>query len=139
MQLLFPILCGLLLILIIAMFSKKSKKKKVKEEVIPKDEQPVIIELFPKGTKRSPYLCKVNSEIVLEVKGYLDYKKENEVILNGGYIKWCKSCPIGRYHLEYGVNNIYYTPSVKGSRNLWCNYNDGKLNSTSKLKILVEE
>ena len=134
----FPILCGLLLILVIVMFGKKPKKEKVKPEVIPKEKQPVLIELFPKGTRNDPYLCKANSEVTLEVKGYSDYKKENEVELNGAFISYHKSCPVGRFNKEYGVKNIYYTPSVKGLRDLWIRYNDGKLNSSSGLRILVE-
>ena len=137
-KMLFPIFCGLALILIIIMFGKKPKKEKVKPEVIPKEKQPVIIEMFPKGTKSKPYLCKVNSEVALEVKGYSDYKKENEVELNGGYCKWCKSCPVGRFDKQYGIKNIYYTPSVKGLRDLWCSYSDGKLKTSAKIKILVE-
>ena len=134
----FPILCGLILIVIIIMFSKKPKRKKVKPEVIDKDKQPVIIELFHKGTRKEPYLCKVNNELLLEVKGYLDYKKENEVELNGAFISWHKSCPAGKFDKEYGVKNIYHTPSVKGLRDLWCKYNDGKLMTSSKIRILVE-
>lgn len=134
----FPILCGIILIIIAGIFLSKTKKEKVKEEVIPKDRQPVLIELIPKGTSANPYKCRVNSEVALEVKGYSDYKKENEVELNGGYIIWCKSCPIGRFEKAYGIKNIYHTPSVKGLRDLWCKYSDGKLNTSAGLKILVE-
>ena len=134
----FPIICGIILIIIAGIFLSQTKKEKIKEEVIPKDKQPVLIELFPKGTSANPYLCKVGGEIALEIKGYSDYKKENEAILNSGYCSWHKSCPIGSFAKEYGVKNIYYTPLVKGTRNLWCSYNDGKLNSSASLKILVE-
>jgi len=134
----FPIICGIILIIILGIFLSKTKKEKVKEEVLPKEKQPVIIELIPKGTSANPYKCSINSEVKLEIKGYSDYKKENEVELNGGYCKWCKSCPVGSFEKEYGVKNIYYTPSVKGLRDIWCRYSDGKLNTSSKLMILVE-
>ena len=135
----FPIICGIILILIVVMFGKKPKKEKPKPVVVPRDKQPVLVESFPKGTKASPYLCKVNSEVMLEVKGYLDYKKENEVKLNGAFISWHKSCPVGRFDGEYGVKNIYHTPSIAGLRDLWAKYNDGKLFTSAKIKILVEE
>ena len=135
---LFPIICGIILIIITGIFLSKTKKEKAKEEVN-RNEQPVIIELFPKGTSANPYKCKAVDEILLKVKGYSDYKKENEVELNGGYVSWHKSCPAGRFKLEYGANNIYYTPSVRGTRNLWCKYNDGKLSTSASLKILVED
>lgn len=134
----FPIVCGIILIIVAGIFLSKLKKEKPKEEVLDRDKQPVLIELTPKGTSANPYLCKVDSEILLEVKGYSDYKKENEVELNGGYASWHKSCPCGRFKLEYGVNNIYFTPSVKGTRTLWCKYNDGKLSTSASLKILAE-
>lgn len=134
----FPIICGIILIIVAGIFLSKPKKEKVKEEVIDRDEQPVMIEVFPKGTSANPFKCKVGSEVALELKGYSDYKKENEVILNSGYCSWHKSCPIGSFAKEYGVKNIYYTPLVKGVRDLWCSYNDGKLNTSSNLRILVE-
>ena len=136
----FPIICGLILIIFIGIFLSKANKKKeiVIEPVIPKDKRPVIIELIPKGTSANPYKCSINSEVKLEVKGYSDYKKENEVVLNSGYCSWHKSCPVGSFAKEYGVTNIYYTPLVKGPRDLWCSYNDGKLRTSSSLKLLVE-
>ena len=136
---LFPIISGIILIIILGIFISKTKKKEVKPEVIVnKEERPVIIEMIPKGTSANPFKCKVNSEILLEVKGYSDYKKENEVVLNGGHISWHKSCPVGKFKLEYGVNNIYFTPSVAGTRDLWAKYNDSKLITSTSLKILVE-
>ena len=133
----FPVICGLLLIVIIIILGNKPKKGK--EEILVKvEERPVLIEIFPKGTSNNPYLCKVNSEVALEVKGYSDYKKEKEVILNAGYCSWHKSCPVGSFAKEYGVTNIYYTPLVKGPRDLWCSYNDGKLRTSASLKLLIE-
>jgi len=134
----FPIICGVILIIFVGIFMSKNKEEVEQEEVKPKDEQPVIIELLPKGTSNNPYKCKVNSEVILEVKGYSDYKKENEVELNAGYCEWKKSCPVGSFEKLYGLKNIYYTPSVKGERDLWCKYNDGKLNTSASLRLLVE-
>ena len=133
----FPVMCGIILILFIIIFSTKPKKEKVKPEVIPKERQPVLIELIPKGTKSNPVLCKVNDEVTLEVKGYTDYKKENEVELNGNLIKWWTSCPRGSFKSEYGVCNIYYAPDFKGERDIYVKYNDNKLVSTNKSRVLV--
>ena len=135
----FPVICGVILIIFIGIFLSKTKIKEVKPEVVVnKEDRPVIIELFPKGTSANPFKCKVGSEVVLEVKGYSDYKKENEVVLNSGYCSWHKSCQVGSFAKEYGITNTYYTPSVKGARNLWCDYFDGKLKTRAGLKILVE-
>ena len=135
----FPIICGIILIIAAGIFMNYSKKKEVKPEVVvPKEERPVVIELLPKGTSNNPFICKVNSEVALEVKGYSDYKKENEVVLNGGYCSWHKSCPVGSFAKEYGITNIYYTPSVKGLRDIWCKYNDGKFVTSAKSKLLME-
>ena len=135
---LFPIISGIILIILIGIFLSKTKKEKIKEEVIPREKQPVIIELIPKGTSANPYKCSINSEVKLEVKGYSDYKKENEVILNDGYCSWHKSCQVGRFEKEYGITNIYYTSSARSLRTLWCDYNDGKLKTSARLMILEE-
>ena len=135
----FTIICGIVLIIFLGIFMAKTKKEEVKPEVVkPKEESPVIIELFPKGTSNNPYMCKVSSEIALEVKGYSDYKKENEVVLNDGHCSWHKSCPVGSFAKEYGTKNIYYTPSIKGERAIWVDYNDGKFRSSAKLRLIVE-
>ena len=137
----FPIICGVILIIVVGIFMSKTKEEEeevIEEEVKPNNDKPVIIEMFPKGTRNNPYICKVNSEFKLELRGYSDYKKENEVILNDGYCEWKKSCPVGRFAKEYGVTNTYYTPSVKGERDLWAKYNDGKLITSAQLRILVE-
>jgi len=84
-------------------------------------------------------VCKVNTEVPLEVKGYADYSKKNEVALNGGHISWCKSCPIGKFKNVYGVKNIYYTPAIVGTRDIWVRYRDGKLNTSANLKVMVEK
>jgi len=135
---LFPILCGIILIIFVGIFLSISKKEEVKPEVVIREKQPVIIEMVPKGTSNNPFKCKVNDEVKLEVKGFSDYKKEKEVVLNAGYCSWHKSCSVGSFAKEHGVTNIYYTPLIKGTRDLWCSYNDGKLNTSSKCKILVE-
>ena len=135
----FPIICGIILIIVAGIFMSKTKKEEVKPEVIVnKEDRPVLIELFPKGTRANPFLCKVDSEVALDVRGYSDYKKENRVALNAGYCSWHKSCPVGKFAKEYGVANMYYTPSIKGERDIWVKFNDGKLNTSAKLKILVE-
>ena len=134
----FTIICGIVLIIVAGIFLSKTKKEKVKPEVINKEDRPVVIELFPKGTRANPLVCKVNSEVKLEVRGYSDYKKENEVVLNAGYCAWHKSCGVGSFAKEYGVTNTYYTPSIKGARDIWVRYNDGRLNTSSKCKLLVE-
>ena len=134
----FPIICGLILIFAIIMFGKKPKKEKVKPEVIPKERQPVLIEILPKGTKSSPVLCKVSDEVSFQIKGYTDYKKENEADLNGNLIKWWTGCPCGSFKSEYGVSNIYYAPDWKGERVVYVKYDDSKLNSTVRSRVLVE-
>ena len=135
----FTIICGIVLIIFLGIFMAKTKKEEVKPEVvIPKEKQPVIIEMIPKGTSANPFKCKINSEVALEVKGYSDYKKENEIILNDGYCSWHKSCPVGLFAKPFGVTNTYYTPSVKGLRDIWCKYNDGKLITSASLKLLAE-
>ena len=135
----FTMVCGIVLIIVLGIFMSKSKKEEAKPEVVlPKEERPVLIEMFPKGTSNNPYLCKVGREVLLEVKGYSDYKKEKEVKLNDGNCSWHKSCPVGSFAKEYGVTNIYYTPLVKGPRDLWCSYNDGKLRTSASLKLMVE-
>ena len=136
---LLTIICAIVLIIVAGIFMSKTKKEEVKPEVvIPKEQKPVIVELMPKGTSNNPFVCKVNDEILLEVKGYSDYKKQNEVKLEGSCITWKKSCPVGRFKLEYGVNNIYFTPATAGPRDLWIKYFDGKLNTSASLKIKVE-
>ena len=134
----FTIVCGIVLIIVLGMFMSQSKKEEVKPEIVIPKERPVLIELIPKGTSNNPFVCKVNDEILLEVKGYSDYKKQNEVKLEGSCITWKKSCPVGRFKLEYGVNNIYFTPATAGPRDLWIKYFDGKLNTSASLKIKVE-
>ena len=135
---LLTIICAIVLIIVAGIFMSKTKKEEVKPEIVIPKERPVLIEMFPKGTSNNPYLCKVNSEVLLEIKGYSDYKKEKEVVLNAGYCSWHKSCPVGSFAKEYGVTNIYYTPLVKGPRDLWCSYNDGKLRTSASLKLMVE-
>ena len=136
---LFTIICTIILIIVAGIFMNITKKEEVKPEVIVnKEDRPVLIEVFPKGTSNNPYITKVNREVLLECKGYSDYKKEKEVKLNDGNCEWKKSCPVGKFAKEYGVTNIYYTPSVKGARDLWCSYNDGKLKTSASLKLLVE-
>ena len=134
----FTIVCAIILIILAGIFMNKTKKEEVKPEVVIPKKQIVLIEVFPKGTSNNPYITKVNREVLLECKGYSDYKKETEVKLNDGNCSWHKSCAVGSFAKEYGVTNIYYTPSVAGKRDLWCSYNDGKLRTSASLKLLVE-
>ena len=135
---LLTIICAIILIIVAGIFMSKTKKEEVKPEIVIPKEQTVLIEMLPKGTSNNPYKCKVDKDILLEIKGYSDYKKEKEVKLEGSYISWHKSCPVGSFAKEYGVTNIYHTPLVKGPRDLWCSYNDGKLRTSASLKLLVE-
>jgi hypothetical protein len=123
------------------MFGKKPKKKKekIKPEVIERDKQPVIVEMIPKGTKSNPVKCKINSTVYFKVFGYSDYKKENLVELNGSNITWKKSCPVGKWEKDFGIDNVYTAPSTKGYRDIWAKYRDSKLVTSCMCKILMEE
>ena len=134
----FPIICGLILIFIILIFYNKPKKKKVKEEVIPREKQPVLVELIPKGTNNNPIKCIVNDTVYFKVFGYSDYKKQNLVELNGSNITWHIIPQGGIWEKEYGIENNYTAPSIKGYRDLWIKYRDSKLMTSSKCKISVE-
>ena len=120
-------------------FGEKPKKKKERKEVIPRERQPVLIELLPKGTKNNPILCKANDKIFFRVKGYTDYKKENEVELVNDNIMWHKYYIGGdMWEKDFGVENTYYAPDVKGYRDIYIKYKDSKLVTSCKVKILVE-
>jgi len=137
----FPVICGVILIIFIGIFlSKANKKKEIKPEVVinNKDERPVLIELIPKGTKTNPVKCKVGDTIHFKVFGYSDYKKEHLVVLEDTNISWCKSCPVGIWQKKLGVENIYTAPNTKGYRDVWIQYRDSKLVTSSSCKILVE-
>ena len=134
----FPIICGLILILVIVMFGKKPKKEKVKEEVIPKEKQPVLIELIPKGTNNNPVKCIINDTVPFKVFGYLDYKKQNLVELNGSNISWHKMPREGIWEKDFGVENRYSAPNSKGYFDVYVKYRDSKLITSCKVKILVE-
>ncbi len=134
----FPIICGLILIIIVGIFLKKPKKEKIKEEVIDRDKQPVIIELIPKGTNNNPVRCNVNDTISFKVFGYSDYKKENEVELEGNNIKWNNILQRGMWEKDFGIENHYSAPNTKGSYEVYVKYKDSKLITSSKCKILVE-
>lgn len=135
----FPIICGLALIFIIMIFSDKPKKKKVRKEVIPRERQPVLIELIPRGTNNNPVKCVVNNTIHFRVFGYSDYKKRNLVELEGSNIMWHKIPRGGIWEKELGMENTYYAPTSKGYFDVYVTYSDSKLKTSSKVKILVEE
>jgi len=137
----FPVICGIILIIIAGIFLSKTKLKEVKPEVIVnKENRPVIIELFPKGTSNNPVRCKVNDTIYFKVFGYSDYKKENEVELEGSNIMWHQLYPTdtGKWEKDFGVLNTYSAPSKKGYFDVYVKYRDSKLITSSKVKILVE-
>ena len=136
----FPIICGIILIIVAGIFLSKTKKEKVKEEVVSKDKQPVIIELSPKGTNNNPIKCKVNDMIYFKVFGYSDYKKENEVELKDSNLMWHLLYPTdtGKWEKDFGVLNTYLAPSRKGYFDVYVKYRDSKLITSSKVKILVE-
>ncbi len=109
------------------------------EEKELKREQPVIIELLPKGTKANPIRCMVDDTIYFRILGYSDYKRENLIELEGSNITWHKVPQGGMWEKVLGIENTYYAPSVKGYFDVYVKYKDSKLNTSSKCKILVEE
>ena len=136
----FPIICGIILIIIAGIFLSQTKKEKVKEEVIDRDKQPVIIELIPKGTNNNPVRCIVNDTVYFKVFGYSDYKKQIPVELNGSNIRWFAWLyPNSGWEKDFGIENTYVAPSEKGFYEVYVKYIDSKLNTSSKAKILVEE
>ena len=135
---LFTIVCAVILIIVAGIFMSKTKKEEVKPEVVIPKERPVIVELIPRGTKTNPVKCKVGDTIHFKVLGYSDYKKENLVALENTNISWFKSCPVGTWEKKLGVENIYTAPNTKGYRDVWIQYRDSKLVTTSSCKILVE-
>ena len=135
---LFTIICGVILIILAGIFMSKTKKEEVKPEVVIPKERPVIVELIPRGTKTNPVKCKVGDTIHFKVFGYSDYKKENLVALENTNISWFKSCPVGTWEKKLGIENIYTAPNTEGYRDVWIQYRDSKLVTTSSCKILVE-
>lgn len=109
------------------------------EEKELKREQPVIIELLPKGTKAKPVKCMVNDTIYFRVLAYSDYKRENLIDIEGSNITWNKIPQGGKWVKEVGVDNTYYTSSMKGYFDIWVSYKDSKLKTSCKCKILTEE
>ena len=107
------------------------------EEKELKREQPVIIELLPKGTKAKPVKCMVNETIYFRVLGYSDYKRENLIEIEGSNIIWHNY--MGKWDKKYGIDNVYHTPNKAGYQDIWISYKDKKINTSSKVKILVEE
>ena len=134
----FPIICGIILIIILGIFLSKTKKEKIKVEVLPKAKQPVIIELYPKGTNNNPIKCKVNDVICFKIFGYSDYKKENKVELKDSNIMWHILPKGGAWEKDFGIENNYYAPSTKGYFDVYVKYRDNKLRTSCKSKIIVE-
>lgn len=137
MQLLLPILYGLILIYFLTKIMQIPQRQKKEFKVEHLKNQPVLVELNPKGTKREPILCKVNSIISFAVIGFADYKKEKSVELNGNNIKWNNY--EGKWEKRCGIDNIYHCPNSVGYQDVYISYKDNKLNTTSKVKILVRE
>ena len=135
---LLTIICAIILIVLAGIFMSKTKKEEVKPEIVIKEDRPVIVELIPRGTKTNPVKCKVGDTIHFKVFGYSDYKKENLVALENTNISWFKSCPVGTWEKKLGVENTYTAPNTKGYRDVWIQYRDSKLVTTSSCKILVE-
>jgi len=113
--------------------------KEEAEEKELKKEQPVIIELLPKGTKAKPVKCMVNDTIYFRILGYSDYKRENLIDIEGSNITWNKIPQGGMWEKEVGIDNTYYSSSVKGYFDIWVSYKDSKLKTSCKCKILTEE
>lgn len=134
MQLLFPIICGLILIYFLSQIKVKPKKKEFEVEHL--KNQPVLIEVNPKGTRRNPVRCRANSTMCFGVIGFADYKKEKPVELNGSNIKWHNDR--GKWDKKYGTDNVYYIPDIAGYQEIWISYRDNKINTSYKVKLLVE-
>lgn len=135
MNLLLPILYGLILIYFLTKIIQISQRQRKEFKVEHLQNRPVLVELLPRGTRREPILCKVNSIISFAVIGFADYKKEKSVELNGGNIKWNNY--MGKWEKRYGIDNIYHTPNKVGYQEVYISYKDNKLNTTSKVKILI--
>ena len=108
------------------------------EEKELKREQPVIIELLPKGTKAKPVKCMVNDTIYFRALGYSDYKRENLIEVEGSNISWHIIPQGGIWENEIGIENTYYAPDKDGYYEIWISYKDKKINTSCKCKILVE-
>ena len=110
------------------------------EEKELKREQPVIIELLPKGTKAKPVKCMVNETIYFRVLGYSDYKRENLIEIEGSNIRWFSYIyPNSGWEKDFGIENIYTTPNKEGYFEVYVKYIDSKINTSCKCKILTEE
>ena len=107
------------------------------EEKELKREQPVTIELLPKGTKAYPVKCKVDDTVYFRVLGYSDYKRENLIGLEGSNVSWHKYNG-GVWEKELGIENTYCA-SEKGYFEVYVKYRDSKLITSAKCKILVEK
>ena len=127
----------IVLAILIGYYIYQVPREEVKERELEK-EQPVMIELMPKGTNNKPVICKINDTIYFRVLGYSDYKKENLIELEGSNITWHTYKDEGVWENEIGIENTYYAPSVKGYFDIYINYKGKKLRTSCKCKILVE-
>jgi len=124
--------------ILITIYLYKIPREEAEEKEL-KREQPVIIELLPKGTQSNPAKCKVGDTLYFRVLGYSDYKKENLIELKGSNITWYKIPQGGMWEKNFGIDNTYYAPNKKGYFDVYVKYKDKKLITSSKAKILVEE
>jgi len=131
---LFPIICGLIVICLLSQIEIRPKRGEYKVEHL--QNRPVLIEINPKGTKRNPVRCRLNSIMAFAVIGFADYKKEKVAELNGSNIRWYNYN--GKWDKKYGIDNVYHTPNKIGYQDIWVSYKDKKINTSSKVKILVE-
>ncbi|GAH66868.1 unnamed protein product [marine sediment metagenome] len=137
MQLLLPILYGLILIYFLTKIMQIPQRQRKEFKVEHLKNQPVLVELNPKGTKRNPVRCRANSVMYFGVIGFSDYERKKSVELNGNNIKWNNY--MGKWEKQYGIDNIYHPPNKVGYQDIWISYKDNKLNTTSKVKILIRE
>ena len=133
MTLIIVIILGIL----ITYYLYKIPREEAEEKEL-RREQPVMIELIPKGTKANPVKCIINDTIYFRVMGYSDYKMENLIELEGSNIMWHKIPQGGMWEKDFGIENTYTAPSVKGYFDVYVKYKDKKLITSSKAKILVE-
>lgn len=122
--------------LLIVYYLYQIPKEEIEEREL-KRKQPVIVELVPRGTRSKPVKCNVNDTIYFKAFGYSDYKKQEMTELEGSNITWHTIPQGGIWEKEYGIENTYYAPNIRGYRDIWINYRDKKIKTSSKCKILV--
>ena len=127
----------IVLVILLGYYIYQVPREEIKEKELRK-EQPVMIELMPKGTNNKPVICKVNDTIYFRVLGFSDYKKENLIELEGSNITWYKYKDEGVWENDIGIENTYCAPNTKGFFDVYINYKDKKIKTSCKCKIMVE-